>query len=405
MRAGKVLQERVRGVLQGGSLAAIENDPISNYAEGPVVYWMSRDQRSEDNWALLFARDLAAAGNVPLVTVFNLVPSFLEATERQYDFMLKGLQETERNLREKNISFYLLRGQPRHTVPLFVLSRKASALVTDFSPLRIAKDWLKQVRHQIDSLPMFVVDAHNCIPVWEASDKQESAARTFRAKAKKLEGKFLTEFPDLQPNEAQFPLSPPVDWSDVFQSLQIDRTVKPVDWVVPGSEAGNKVLNKFCTEKLKAYSNKRNNPTVDALSNLSPYFHFGQLAPHRAIMEVKKYAAAHKDCAYSARKWIDETFIFHELTDNYCFYNDNYDNINGAPVWARDTLVAHNKDPREYVYSLQEFENGKTHSQFWNAMQMQLVKEGKLHAVSQMKPSQFKLNLDSGAGCNGQKGF
>ncbi len=28
---------------------------------GPVVYWMSRDQRVTDNWALLYAQELALA--------------------------------------------------------------------------------------------------------------------------------------------------------------------------------------------------------------------------------------------------------------------------------------------------------------------------------------------------------
>ena len=26
---------------------------------GPVVYWMSRDQRAQDNWALLYAQEIA----------------------------------------------------------------------------------------------------------------------------------------------------------------------------------------------------------------------------------------------------------------------------------------------------------------------------------------------------------
>jgi deoxyribodipyrimidine photo-lyase len=28
-----------------------------NLRKGPVVYWMSRDQRTQDNWALLFAQE------------------------------------------------------------------------------------------------------------------------------------------------------------------------------------------------------------------------------------------------------------------------------------------------------------------------------------------------------------
>ena len=33
---------------------------------GPIVYWMSRDQRAEDNWALTFAQKLALEQSEPL---------------------------------------------------------------------------------------------------------------------------------------------------------------------------------------------------------------------------------------------------------------------------------------------------------------------------------------------------
>jgi deoxyribodipyrimidine photo-lyase len=48
--------------------------------EGPVAYWMSRDQRADDNWALLFAQELAIKYNQPLTVVFCLVEDFLGAT-------------------------------------------------------------------------------------------------------------------------------------------------------------------------------------------------------------------------------------------------------------------------------------------------------------------------------------
>lgn len=44
------------------------------------------------------------------------------------------------------------------------------------------------------------------------------------------------------------------------------------------------------------YSAKRNDPGVPgALSGLSPYFHFGQLAPQRAALEAAKHKAKHKE--------------------------------------------------------------------------------------------------------------
>jgi len=62
---------------------------------GAVAYWMSRDQRVDDNWALIFAQELAIEKRSPFVVVFCMASQFLEATMRHYDFMLTGLKEVE----------------------------------------------------------------------------------------------------------------------------------------------------------------------------------------------------------------------------------------------------------------------------------------------------------------------
>ncbi len=61
---------------------------------GPVAYWMSRDQRVHDNWALLYAQHLARERRGPLLVVFGLAPGFLGAAWRQYAFMLEGLRRS-----------------------------------------------------------------------------------------------------------------------------------------------------------------------------------------------------------------------------------------------------------------------------------------------------------------------
>jgi len=50
--------------------------------QGPVVYWMSRDQRVRDNWTLLYAQELALSLGQPLGVVFCLTPAFFGATLR-----------------------------------------------------------------------------------------------------------------------------------------------------------------------------------------------------------------------------------------------------------------------------------------------------------------------------------
>ncbi|MBW1917304.1 MAG: deoxyribodipyrimidine photo-lyase [Deltaproteobacteria bacterium] len=80
---------------------------VLNSAEiksGPVIYWMRRDQRVHDNWALLFSQEQALKQGAPLLVVFCLVPRFLNAALKQYSFMIQGLQELPRNLAAQNSS-------------------------------------------------------------------------------------------------------------------------------------------------------------------------------------------------------------------------------------------------------------------------------------------------------------
>ncbi len=65
----------------------------SDAQKGPVIYWMQREQRVNDNWALIYAYEKALENNEPLIVVFNLVTNFLDATLRQYHFMIEGLKE------------------------------------------------------------------------------------------------------------------------------------------------------------------------------------------------------------------------------------------------------------------------------------------------------------------------
>jgi len=68
---------------------------------------------------------------------------------------------------------------------------------------------------------------------------------------------------------------PRVDWEAAYKSLQINREVLPVTWLVPGYTAGMGMVESFATTRLKGYGDKRNDPNVDTASHLSPYAHFG----------------------------------------------------------------------------------------------------------------------------------
>ncbi|MFO8031274.1 MAG: deoxyribodipyrimidine photo-lyase [Desulfohalobiaceae bacterium] len=349
---------------------------------GPVLYWMSREQRIQDNWALLQAQNQALQANQGLVILFCLLPGFLQATWRQYDFMLQGLRETCRQSLELNIPFVLRCGDPETLVPEFVHQLQASCLVCDFDPLRIKAKWRSQVAEHIP-IPMHLVDAHNIVPCWQASQKQEYAARTIRPKLQKRLPEFLQPIPETVGHAVLAPgleLKEP-DWKAAIRNLHPDRSVPAVNWLLPGSQAALARLSDFLHSRLPEYQQKSRDPNAKALSHLSPYLHFGQLSPQRAAWEVWQQ----QDIPTQAKQaFLEQLIIRRELADNFCLHNPDYDNFQGLPAWARESLAAHQEDPRPYLYSLQQLEAGQTHDQLWNAAQQELLDTGKMHGYMRM---------------------
>lgn len=172
-----------------------------------------------------------------------------------------------------------------------------------------------------------------------ASDKLEYAARTIRNKINLKLKEFLTEFPPV----AKHPYSSKQkfdknQWDTALDHVLIDKTVDKVAWAVGGYEPAIDQLDSFINKRLKNYHDKRNNPNIKALSNLSPWFHFGMISVQRCIVEVAKYKSQHKE---SVEAFSEEAIVRRELSDNFCFYNPNYDSLKGAYDWAQKTLDEH----------------------------------------------------------------
>ena len=376
--------EARRWIIRGGPLNVnpARTRPLNTheYRGGDVAYWMSRDQRSRDNWALLFAQERALEFGVPLFVIFCLVPSFLNATLRQYGFMLRGLREVEEQLAGHGIPLALTHGEPGEEVPRFIRDKNIGFLVTDFDPLRIKRCWKEEVINRID-VPCIEIDAHNVVPCWEASPKQEYAAYTIRPKIQRKLEVFLEPFPELMPHpHGAVQKRTAIDWNGVLQKLPLDRSVQEVSWLSPGMQAAEERLYAFTNEGLQRYDRDRNDPNLHGQSDLSPYFHFGQLSPQRAALEVQESGAA--DDAKAS--YLEELIVRRELSDNFCLYNESYDSFDGFPSWAQKTLHEHRVDARPYNYGRKSLERGETHDDLWNAAQKEMVMRGKMHGYMRM---------------------
>jgi deoxyribodipyrimidine photo-lyase len=346
---------------------------------GPVVYWMQRDQRVHDNWALIYAQTKALEKNVPLFVVFNLVPTFLDATIRQYGFMLKGLHEVEHELQRYNIPFVLLTGDVGEQIPSFLNNVDASLLVSDFNPLKIVRKWKKSIADKI-VIPFHEVDAHNIVPCLVTSNKQEYGAYTIRPKIHRLLPEFLEEFPQLKKMGKSATSFHKNNWVEAKINLKIKFDVPEVGWITPGESAAILELERFIRNKLNKYSKSRNDPTLDAQSGLSPYLHFGQLSAQRIVLATQPFT----EYGESQQSFLEELIVRRELSDNFCYYNKNYDSVEGFYQWAKDSLNLHRNDKRDYIYTLKEFEHANTHDELWNAAQSEMIHKGKMHGYIRM---------------------
>jgi len=86
----------------------------------------------------------------------------------------------------------------------------------------------------------------------------------------------------------------------------------------------------------------------------------------------------------SAETFLDQLITWRELGYNMCAHMPLYDRYESLPAWSQESLDRHRKDPRPYLYGLERFENAETHDPLWNAAQMQLKREGRLHNYLRM---------------------
>lgn len=353
---------------------------------GPVLYWMHREHRVRDNFGLLHAQELALQQEAPLVVVYCLSPTFLDAAWRQYAFLVGGLQDVQKELAALSIPFALLHGDPGKEVAAYAKQVQAGGVVCDFDVLRIKRAWVERVADAAreTGISMCEVDSRNIVPCRAASEKREYAARTIRPRIHRLLPEFLHEPPRLQAHPHSFSGHiPDADLRELAVALPVNRTVTPVTWLQPGSTEASEMLKLFIHERLADYADNRNNPVEDSQSNLSPYLHFGHISALRVALEVQS-AKGGRLTRDAKEVFLEELVVRRELSDNFCFYANAYDSISCLPDWARETLEKHRKDKREYVYDLAIFESGETHDPLWNAAQLEMVYTGKMHGYMRM---------------------
>lgn len=344
-----------------------------------ILYWMQASQRSEYNHALEYAIEKANELNKPLVVFFGITDKFPDANQRHYSFMLEGLGETASALYKRGIQMIVRQVSPEKGA--FELSQDAVLTITDRGYCKIQKKWRLWLARKISG-PFIQVESDVIVPVETASPKEEYSAGTFRPKLQKLLDAYLVPLKKrtLRKNSLSltFDTLEIKDTESILQQLKVNRNVSRAKEYSGGTASAKKRLLYFIMEKCNDLEKLRNDPSLDYLSHMSPYLHFGQVSPLYIALQIKK--AAPKD----SNVYLEELIVRRELGINFVQYNSHYDCFEGLPAWAKKTLLDHKRDKREYTYSLDTLENADTHDPYWNAAQNEMVLGGKMHGYMRM---------------------
>ena len=344
-----------------------------------VVYWMQAAQRARTNHALEYAVGAANELRKPLVVFFALTEDYPEANERHYAFMLEGLKETQETLHGRGIPLVVRRGAPDREIVAF--GRDAAMVVVDDGYVRVERDWRRGAAAALDC-PLIEVATNVVVPVEAASPKEEYTAATLRPKIYRLLDGFLTPLRETPLRVKS--VEPAIESWDIADTtaalvrLGLGRTIRRVPSIRGGGSEAEKKLRAFVKNKLAAYAEARNDPSLDGLSGLSPYLHFGQISPLAVALAVKKGPR------YGQAAFLEELIIRRELSFNFVRYNRTYDRFDALPAWCRQTLLEHAGDARPYLYSRAELEKAATHDPYWNAAQKEMVLTGKMHGYMRM---------------------
>jgi deoxyribodipyrimidine photo-lyase len=229
------------------------------------------------------------------------------------------------------------------------------------------------------------VESDAVVPVEAASGKAEIGARTLRPKLSRLLPDYLVPLPEARVRRPSTGL--PVDGldlgtpDDVLARLKIDRSVAPVDRSFrPGTAAAKARLRAFLAGGLARYAENHNQPQTDDTSRLSPYLHFGQIAPLVVALEARRAEAP--DPAREA--FLEELIVRRELACNFVWFTPDYDRPSGLPAWARKTLAEHAADPRPGSYAAERIESADTGDPYWNAAMAEMRCTGFMHSHMRM---------------------
>ena len=263
-----------------------------------AIWWIRRDLRLSDNQALTEALRQADV----VVPVFILDPKLLAseyAGQARLAFLLDGLRELDRSLKQRGSQLILRRGDPLEVLTILLKETEAEGIFAeeDFSPYSRQRDGRVAL-----SLPLKLVPG---VTVFHPE------------LLLKADGTPYTVFTPFSRKWRSLPASgSPLPAPDHFSALP-----PPESMVIPqkpdhpaessfkaGEQEAERRLSAFADSAIFDYSDMRNRMDLDGTSQLSPYLRLGMLSARQAVWAAQEssQSARTTDAQKDAETWLNE---------------------------------------------------------------------------------------------------
>lgn len=377
-----------------------------------VVYLMTSARRTRFSFALEHALRWSSQLRLPLLVVDVFSPDPRWASRRHVQFVADGMEDVYEEFSKHGITYHpFIEGTPQESSGLLhALEEKAAIIITDdvpqfFQPIFI-RDHVGGAGVRIEA-----IDGNGLLP-GSTVNKAYPSAVTFRRCLQK----------NLRPHIDRMPLENPLSQYEIHSRASLPPSfserwpsVGPIgrdqasllsDFGGPdavafrgGQKTARHMLELFLRTRLADYDSGRSHPDLNATSSLSSYLHFGHISPHEifaTLMVRQRWTPdllSHRadgrrsgwwGVSASAEAFLDQFIIWRELGFNMFWNRPDADRYDSLPPWALATLAAHAGDPREHIYTIEEFSAAETHDEVWNSAQRQLVVDGTMHNYLRM---------------------
>lgn len=395
----------------------VPTERIRNANEAPprperefVLYWMTASRRIDHNHAMDRAVEWAHQLGRPVLVFEALRCGYPFASDRIHAFVMEGMRDNQARLAGTPVGYfpYVEPAAGAGKGLLAALGSRACVVVTDDFPAFMLPRMTAAAARALD-VRLEQVDSNGLYPM-RLAPQEYTTAYLFRRYLQRHLGDWLTRGPaaDALAGRALAPFAglaeeiarrwPSADLATASVArLPIDHEVPIVSSWRGGRVAGLARLAAFDVDR---YGVERDHPDADAASGLSAYLHFGHVSAHEVFGAIAAREGWAPDrlatttdgsrrgwwgMSDAAEGFLDQLSTWRELGFNMCVQRpDDYLEFDSLPDWAHRSLTEHERDLREWVYSIEELEAGRTHDPIWNAAQNQLREEGRIHNYMRM---------------------